>query len=94
MKSIAKVLAPAALALASLSAHAGVFEIDSGLPPLAAHPAASKPAAVEPQLIQSSQGAVADNPALPRAVSTRTREEVRREAIEQRKATLENYNYS
>ena len=69
MKSIAKVLAPAALALASLSAHAGVFEIDSGLPPLAAHPAASKPAAVEPQLIQSSQGAVADNPAVPRATS-------------------------
>ena len=36
MKSFVKVLAPVTLAFAAFSAHAGVTEIDSGLPPVGA----------------------------------------------------------
>jgi len=85
MKSFVKVLAPVTLAFAAFSAHAGVTEIDSGLPPFGAAAATATPAQAEPALIQSSQGAIAENPAVVKTVAPRSREEVRREAAQPRR---------
>ena len=84
MKSIVKVLAPVTLAFAAFSAHAGVTEIDSGLPPFGATATAAMPAQAEPALIQVNQGAIAENPAVVKTVAPRSREDVRREAAQPR----------
>ena len=94
MKSLIKVLAPVTLALAAVSAQAGVLEIDYGFPQPTAHSATSAAIAassataarrdVEPLLIQHSQGAVELNPALRDTFTPRSREEVRREANQPR----------
>ena len=95
MKSLIKVLAPVTLALAAVSAQAGVLEIDYGFPQPTAHSATSAASAAssataarkdaEPLLIQHSQGAVELNPALRETYTPRSREEVRREASQPRK---------
>ena len=94
MKSLIKVLAPVTLALAAVSAQAGVLEIDYGFPQPTAHSATSAASAAssataarkdaEPLLIQHSQGAVELNPALRETYTPRSREEVRREARQPR----------
>jgi hypothetical protein len=88
MNSIAKVLAPVTLALAAFSAHAGVLEIDSGLPPFGASATAATPARSEPSLIQVNQGAISVNPAVVDKVAPRSREDVRREAAQPRRIDL------
>jgi hypothetical protein len=90
MKSIAKVLAPVTLAFAAFSAQAGVIEIDSGLPGWGSTMTAAAPSAAEPLLIQVSEGAIAENPAVEREVASRSREDVRREAAMQAR-TVNNY---
>ena len=84
MKSIVKVLAPVTLAFAAFSAHAGVTEIDSGLPPFGATASAATPAQSEPALIQVNQGAIAENPSVVKSVAPRSREDVRRVAAQPR----------
>ena len=98
MKSIAKVLAPVTLALAAVSAQAGVLEIDYGFPQASVESAASIESAASAAssasamrrdadlfLIQKSQGAVEVNPAMKDSYTPRSREEVRREAAQPRK---------
>lgn len=95
MNSLIKVLAPVTLALAAVSAQAGVLEIDYGFPQSTTQSTAASAASVtsvtsaasrnaQPFLIQSSQGAVEVNPAVRDSYTPRSREEVRREATQPR----------
>lgn len=95
MNSLIKVLAPVTLALAAVSAQAGVLEIDYGFPQAtsqwSATGAASAASAARATgqdaplfLIQRSQGAVEVNPAVRDSYTPRSREEVRREATQPR----------
>ncbi len=91
MKSLVKFVAPVALALAAVSAQAGVLEIDYGFPQASVESAASAASSAsaprrdaELFLIQKSQGAVEVNPAVKDVSAPRSREEVRREAAHPR----------
>lgn len=84
MKSMLKVLIPAAVALAAVSAQAAQsINYETDYPGPFAKPAAAQaqtPAQAEPYLIQFGEGAAEVNPLYKNAVAPRSRDEVRSKA--------------